>query len=96
MWTNKLTLLCNIYFFICQRAYLHLITTLCAINATVLGFICEGNPGKKNSSKYPTNHSVTDDRKEITNKEKQILIDIGQIFITVVKCLDVLTEKKSN
>lgn len=28
-----------------------------------------------------------------TNKEKQILIDIGQIFITVVKCLDVLTEK---
>ena len=51
---------------------------------------------KKNSSKYPTNHSVTDDRNEITNKEKQILIDIGQIFITVVKCLDVLTEKKSN
>ena len=97
MWTNKLTLHCNISFFICQRAHLHLITTLCAINATVLGFIYDGNHGKKkNSSKYPTNHSVTDDRNEITNKEKQILIDIGQIFITVVKCLDVLTEKKSN
>lgn len=36
---------------------------------------------------------MTDDRNEITNKEKQILIDIGQIFITVVKCLDVFTEK---
>lgn len=36
---------------------------------------------------------MTNDGDEITNKEKQIVIDIGQIFITVVKCLDVLTEK---
>ncbi len=50
---------------------------------------------RKKSSKYPADHSVTDDRNEITNKEKQILIDIGQIFITVVKCLDVFTEKLS-
>lgn len=38
---------------------------------------------------------MTDDRNEITNtkKTKQILIDIGEIFSTVVKCLDVFSEK---
>lgn len=65
------------------------------IRATLFECIHDGDQPtpRKKSSKYPTHHSVTDD--EITNKEKQILIDIGQIFITVVKCLDVFTQKLS-
>lgn len=42
------------------------------------------------ASKYPTNHSVTDPRNGLTNSpmKNKIMMDIREIFIAVVKCLD--------
>lgn len=42
------------------------------------------------ASKYPTNYSVTDPRNGLTNSpmKNKIMMDIREIFIAVVKCLD--------